>query len=515
MVNLTSSAATPFFYSAQLTAVTSGASASLGGINPALGVSADELQQEANGLFGSQGRRGPEGLPPAAHGWEKPQVQTAVVKLGGAPASPAPVPPPAPAPEAAAQPGAIAAPAAPEATVALQPAPVPEVEVLPPQEVTQASVASPEASYYEKRIVEMAKALHALASQPWPENSVALILLTGLPEEQVEAPVQPAAEQPQSPPQDIPATVAGTAATAGDDSVELRADVIRQVATGDGADAVALEGRIVQGIHTDRASAQPFEGRGFGYGRRFGRMQGNAFGHQNAPGRGRWQAQFANADSVSIRARHARNISTGGGDDAIAIQAGTLRGVRAGDGNDSIAVAATLVSRIRGGAGNDMISVAAQRALRDWQEGPAPAFNPGAPAAEKMRQALSNYAQVSGGSGDDQITLQVGETLAARGGSGDDRFTLQGGTVALQYSHGDGHDTVELTKGANAVVQLREMGASAYSASRDGDTLTLSFDTGGSITFTNVAQGGAIGVATDPNAPIALLHQPAALNATA
>ncbi|KIC39718.1 hypothetical protein RA26_03630, partial [Leisingera sp. ANG-M7] len=92
MVNLTSSTANPFFYSAQLTAVSSGARASLDGINPALGMSADELQQEANALFGSQGRRGPEGLPPAAHGWEKPQVQNAVVKLGGAPAVPAPAP---------------------------------------------------------------------------------------------------------------------------------------------------------------------------------------------------------------------------------------------------------------------------------------------------------------------------------------------------------------------------------------------------------------------------------------
>ncbi|MEW2911323.1 hypothetical protein [Leisingera sp. JC11] len=515
MVNLTSSAATPFFYSAQLTAATSGASASLDGINPALGMTADDLQQEANGLFGGHGRRGPEGLPPAAHGWEKPQVQNAVVKLGGTPAAPTPEVPP--------QTGAPAAQPAPEATVALQAAPAAAVEVLPQQEVTQASAAGPEASYYEKRIFEIAKALHALASQPWPQNSVALILLTGLPEEQPAATMQPRteqqpAEQPQAaaaPQQGIPAAVTGTAATAGGDTVELRADVIHGIATGDGADAVALEGRIVQGVHTDHAPAQPFEGRGFGYGRKFARMQGHPFGQHQAPGRGGWQAQFANADSVSIRARHARNISTGGGDDAIAIQAGTLRGVQAGKGDDSIAVAATLVSRIRGGAGNDVISVAAQRALYGWREGPAAAYNPDAPAAEKMRQALSTYAQVSGGNGNDQINLQVGETLAARGGSGEDRFTLQGGTVALQYSHGDGHDTVELADGANAVVQLREMGASAYSAERDGDTLTLSFDTGGSITFTNVAQGGAIGVATGPNAPIALLHQPAALNTMA
>ncbi|NSY37641.1 hypothetical protein [Leisingera sp. ANG59] len=511
MVNLTSSTATPFFYSAQLAAVTSGARASLGGINPALGLSADELQQQANSLFGGQGRRGPEGLPPAAHGWENPQVQNAVVKLGGTPAAPMPDAPP--------QSGTPAEQTAPEASVTLQPSPAPAespaAEVLPPLEVTQASAAGPEASYYEKRIFEMAKALHTLASQPWPEHSVALILLTGLPEKQPDAPVQPAAEQPQTPRQDIPATGTDTVGTAGDDTVELRANVIRQVATGDGADAVALEGRIVQGVHTDRMAARPFEGPGFGYGRRLNRMQGLALGHQHAPGQARRQEQFSNADSVSIRARHASNISTGGGNDAIAIQAGTLRGVRAGAGDDSIAVAATLVSRIRGGAGNDVISVAAQRALRGPNEGAAPVYNTDAPAAEKMRQALSSYAQVSGGSGDDQITLQVGETLAARGGSGDDRFILQGGTVALQYSLGDGHDTVELKEGANAVVQLREMGASAYSSTRDGDTLTLTFDTGGSITFTNVSQGGAIGVATGRNAPIALLHQPAALNATA
>ncbi|OED47008.1 hypothetical protein AB838_17075 [Rhodobacteraceae bacterium (ex Bugula neritina AB1)] len=519
MVNLTSSTTNPFFFSAQLTAVTSGARASLGGINPALGLSADELQQEANGLFGGQGRRAPGALPPAAHGWEKPQVQNAVVKLGGEPAASTSAPSPAPA-AAAPQTSAPAALPAPEATVTLQTAPAPAVELLPPQDVTQASTAGPEGGYYEKRIFEMAKALHTLTSQHWPQNSVALVLLTGQPGDQLQAPVQQPAEQPQQQavpqlPQGIPAEVTGPDATAGDDTVELRADVIRRVATGDGADAVALEGRIVQGVHTDRNTATPFDGRGFGYGRRFGAMNGLALGHQHAPGRERSQAQFENADSVSIRARHARNISTGGGDDAIAIQAGTLRGVRAGDGDDSIAAAATLVSRIRGGAGNDTIAVAAQRALRDWRDAPAAAYNPDASAAEKMRQALSNYAQVSGGSGDDQINLQVGETLAARGGSGDDRFTLQGGTIALQYSHGHGHDTVELTEGANAVVQLREMGASAYSTTRDGDSLTLTFDTGGSITFKNISQGGAIGVATDPNAPIALLHQPAALNATA
>ncbi|MBY6139207.1 hypothetical protein KUV26_07120 [Leisingera daeponensis] len=498
MVNLTSSTAPPFFFSAQLTAATSGASASLDGINPALGIAADDLQQEANGLFGDRRR---EGLPPAAHGWEKPQVQTAVVKLGGTNSAPTPSTP--------------AAQHATEATVALHSAPDTAVEVLPPWEVTQASAASPEASYYEKRILEMAKALHALSSQPWPQNSAALILLTGLPEATMQAEAEQQPQTAAAPQQAIPAAVTGTAATPSDDTVELRADGIHNIATGDGADAVALEGRIVQGVHTDRAPAQPFEGRGFGYGRSFANRQGHAFGHQHAPGRERWQAQFANADSVSIRARHARNISTGGGDDAIAIQAGTLRGVRAGAGDDSIAVAATLVSRIRGGGGNDVISVAAQRALQDRREVPAAAYSPDAPAAEKMRQALSTYAQVSGGNGNDQINLKVGETLAARGGSGDDRFTLRGGTVALQYSQGDGNDTVDLAEGANAVVQLRGMGASAYSASRDGDTLTLAFDTGGSITFTNVSQGGAIGVATGQDAPITLLHQPAALNAMA
>ncbi|MEX0304760.1 MAG: hypothetical protein AB3N24_20265, partial [Leisingera sp.] len=280
-------------------------------------------------------------------------------------------------------------------------------------------------------------------------------------------------------------------------TVERRADVIRGIATGDGADAVALEGRIVRGIHTDRDQAPGSDRRDF------------------APGRSRRQEQYANADSLSVRARHARNISTGGGDAAIAIQAGTLRGLRAGDGDDSIAVAATLISRINGGAGNDRISVAAQRALRDWNEGSRAPYNPDAPAAEKMRQALSGYAQVDGGSGDDLIELQAGETLTARGGTGDDRFMLKGGTVALRYSHGDGRDTVELADGANAVVQLQEMGASAYSATRDGDMLTLSFDTGGSITFTNLSSGGAIGVATGPDAPIALLHQPPSLNAKA
>jgi hypothetical protein len=286
--------------------------------------------------------------------------------------------------------------------------------------------------------------------------------------------------------------------------------VIRNIATGDGADALTLEGRIVRGIHTDRDMAQRVSLKDYSA----EMFEAMAEDMQ----RGRRGGQYANADSLSIRARHARNISTGGGDDAIAIQAGTLRGLRAGSGNDSIAVAATLVSRIQGGAGDDVISVAAQRALRT-PNGHMPGHSQGAKSGnavtDQMRAALSAYAQVDGGSGNDQINLQVGETLAARGGTGDDRFSLNGGTVALQYGHGDGHDTVALENGANAVVQLREMGASAYSATRDGDSLTLTFDTGGSITFNNLAAGGAIGVAAAPGAPIALLHQPPALDATA
>ncbi|KIC07810.1 hypothetical protein RA19_22045 [Leisingera sp. ANG-M1] len=474
MVSPIGSAANPFFYSAQLSAVTSGASASLNGINPALGLSADELQKEADALHGGHGRRGREGLPPAAHGWEKPQVQKALVKLGGAPAEAAPEPvqdEPEPAPGGM----TLKEQAAALAEEGLQPA------ALPPAEITPASAASPEASYYEKRIYEMAKALTALASLPWPQNSVALILITGLPGGAAEA------EPQAAPAPDL----------SGDDTIEQRADVIRGIATGDGADAVALEGRIVRGIHTDLDTGRPA-------------------GRDRAEGGWRQgQEPYANADSLSIRARHARNISTGGGDDAIAIQAGSLSGLRAGNGDDSIAVAATLVSRIKSGAGDDRISVAAQRALRGQHEGPAAPYDPDASAAQKMRQALSGYAQVDGGSGNDLIELQVGETLAARGGTGDDRFTLRGGTVALQYSDGDGNDTVELSGGANAMVQLKDMGATAYSMTRDGDTLTLAFDTGGSITFTNVSQGGAIGVATDVDAPIALLHQPPAVNATA
>ncbi|KIC18954.1 hypothetical protein [Leisingera sp. ANG-Vp] len=476
MVSPIGNTATPFFFSAQLSAVTSGASATLDGINPALGLSADDLQKEADAMHGGHGRRGREGLPPAAHGWDKPQVQKAVVKLGGAPAEPAPDPVAAE-PEPASGGMTLAEQAAALAEGSLQPAPAPSAEV------TEASAASLEASYHEKRIYEMSKALTALASLPWPQDSVALILITGLPGGAAEA-------EPQAAPA-VPSDLSG------DDTVELRADTIQRIATGDGADALALEGRIVRGIHTDRDTARPVE-------------RGSAEG-----GRRQRPEHYANADSLSIRARHARNISTGGGDDAIAIQAGTLRGLRAGDGNDSIAVAATLVSRIKGGAGDDRISVAAQRALRGPHEAGAAAFDPNASAAAKMRQALSGYAQVDGGAGNDLIELQIGETLAARGGTGDDRFKLSGGTVALQYAHGDGNDTVELASGASAVVQLREMGASAYTATRDGDILTLQFDTGGSITFTNVAQGGAIGVATDPGAPIALLHQPPALNATA
>lgn len=521
MVSLTSSAATPFFYSAQLSAQTSGAQASLSGINPALGLSADALQQEADALFGGGPTRA--AAPPAPPNGPDTPVQQASVQLGHAPANAAPAAPDAapaakPADPAAASttPGGMTLK---EQIAAL--AKDSQVTVVEPAlTVPQDSAPAPGVSYYEARIHEMSKALSALASLPWPQNSVALILITGLPGEQPGSPAQQAAPVPPVPvpvpppvtdPASAPVTPPITAADlSGDDSVEQRADVIRNIATGDGADALTLEGRIVRGIHTDRDMAQ----------RPALKMDSpeaiEALAERlRRGGRG---SQYANADSLSIRARHARNISTGGGDDAIAIQAGTLRGLRAGSGNDSIAVAATLVSRIKGGAGDDVISVAAQRALRT-PNGHIPGHSQGAKSGnaltDQMRAALSGYAQVDGGSGNDQINLQVGETLAARGGTGDDRFSLNGGTVALQYGHGDGHDTVALENGANAVVQLREIGASAYSATRDGDSLTLTFDTGGSITFNNLAAGGAIGVAAGPGAPIALLHQPPALDATA
>lgn len=61
MVNLTSSTAPPFFNSAQLSAATSGASASLEEINPALDLSAEAVQQEADALHGPPDPRLPRG----------------------------------------------------------------------------------------------------------------------------------------------------------------------------------------------------------------------------------------------------------------------------------------------------------------------------------------------------------------------------------------------------------------------------------------------------------------------
>ncbi|MGR3760147.1 hypothetical protein ACUXV3_08430 [Roseobacteraceae bacterium NS-SX3] len=437
----------------QIGAATKGAQATITGISPAAGTSAAELQEEADALaLSRKAGSAPWQIPApgqtqpaaAAEGDDGPDLAPSLKSAGTR---------------------ETAGPAASRAAEAPEEAAAPKGD---------APLAATSTDHYRAKILGMLKALAQLASGPDARNATALILLSG----NGSAAVSLRAQE-----------VEGLRTGAGNDAVTVQAGTIRSVSTGAGADAVALEGEVVDGVRTDP---------GGGARRYRGDWRNWDFAKADSPRQG-------SADSLAVRARHAANLYTGGGDDAIAVQAGTVNNIRAGRGDDGITVEAVLVTGIRGGAGDDAITVSAERSLET-----------GAPGRRWMQEAGWRAARqavdVDGGSGNDSITLHTRGSLTARGGTGDDEILLQGGNVALSYREGDGDDVVTLSGGANVVIRLDEL--DGYAITRGEDNLTLNFGDGQSITFENLSQGGAIAVAAGREDEVEMLHQPPRLDLT-
>lgn len=258
----------------------------------------------------------------------------------------------------------------------------------------------------------------------------------------------------------------------GSDAVSINARRVSGVSTGNDADSLTIVANLVERVHTDE---------GVPWGRDAG-------------------------DAVAIVADLVLGVSTGGGDDAIAITAGTVVGVDGGSGDDAISVLANVVAGIHGGDGHDVMSVDARVGRRDDMfDAQSLIRNSYTPTdlTDRMVWVTGLQAQVGGGAGDDAIAVRVEGTIGVSGGTGDDSIALQGGTVGLFYDIGDGHDSVTLAPGTEAVVQIN--GASGYSVEQGQDSLTLRIGAG-SITFAGLSQSGAIGVQFGVGRGVVLVH---------
>ncbi|EEW25713.1 hypothetical protein [Rhodobacter ferrooxidans] len=254
----------------------------------------------------------------------------------------------------------------------------------------------------------------------------------------------------------------------GSDAVTITAREVSGIFTGNDADAVSIIADVVRDVSTDAGDVDWIMASG---------------------------AIREAGDAVAIAARIVDGVSTGGDNDAIAVMAGVAVGLDAGAGNDAISVQSLVVGGISGGAGDDVITVDAaigQRLSRDPQEGGE--LDPVADktAAARMASALAWGSHVGGGDGNDAITVRAQSTIGIAGGAGDDTIALQGGTVGLYYRLGDGNDSVALAAGTEAVVQI---GAefTGFALEWGEDSLTLRLGEG-SITFTGTKAAGAIGL---------------------
>ena len=101
-------------------------------------------------------------------------------------------------------------------------------------------------------------------------------------------------------------------------------------------------------------------------------------------------------------------------------------------------------------------------------------------------------ADVTGGAGNDAISVWAERPIAVSGGQGDDVIALNGGQVGLFYDLGNGTDQVAFGAGTDVFVQISKE-LTGFSVEQGADTLTLRIGDG-AITFSGLMESGAIGV---------------------
>ncbi len=268
--------------------------------------------------------------------------------------------------------------------------------------------------------------------------------------------------------------------SAGQDAVALSAAHIHDVNTGRGSDALAIVAEAVSDIQTDHDPRSAYDG-----------------GH----------------DALAIRARVAQKLYTGAGQDALAVSAEALTEVDTGAGHDSLTLDVGLIGNLRTGSGDD--SVTARLTLGRSQAArlaPGQSYEAGSTVTQRMQNARSAYADILTGDGRDSLAIEVSQIVSLEGGRGDDSFALSGGgTVGLRYGAGDGHDSVTLTPGTEALIEIDSALAKDWSVTRDGDSLTVRLGSG-SIRFSGVTDLSAIGLAVTGQDGVTLLTAPQALD---
>jgi Ca2+-binding RTX toxin-like protein len=148
-------------------------------------------------------------------------------------------------------------------------------------------------------------------------------------------------------------------------------------------------------------------------------------------------------------------ISGGDGDDQISTQGGST--VDGGAGNDTINTAS--YSTVTGGDGDDRISAGGRSVVY------------GGAGADII--SIDNGEAHGGDGADTFMTSQRGNRI--EGGAGDDTIHLFGDTV-LNYSAGDGSDTIRIFYG-NSTLQLGEgFTAENTKISIEGNKAVISFD---------------------------------------
>jgi Ca2+-binding RTX toxin-like protein len=283
---------------------------------------------------------------------------------------------------------------------------------------------------------------------------------------------------------------------AGDDSITARGAAVR-VSGGDGNDTIDARGWAVMvagGAGNDVIVAT---------GGRWETEDGGDVSPDDASGR---CASCRRPDGIPLSM-----VSGGDGDDVITTTglAGALSG---GAGNDTInAVDGVVVvdggsgddvvtadhgfAFMYGGAGNDTLSSAFRGINAKVYAG----------AGDDVVVMSGRNMTLDGGTGNDRLELNQVEALVGvnfltgrvfydssevTGGLGDDELVFNGSAAVIRFHAGDGKDVIE---GANEHSRLLlGPGLSAEDAAFaiDGDTLTLSFTSGDSITFRNYLTAG-------------------------
>lgn len=257
----------------------------------------------------------------------------------------------------------------------------------------------------------------------------------------------------------------------GDDSISIDAMEVWSVNGGSGADAVAVAASAVWSVDGDKGS-----------------------------------------DALTVSAQDVHSVDGGAGDDAIAVHGGDVHVVQGGGGRDVVTVGAADLHAAYGGAGDDALTVTAGRAF----------VIDGGAGNDTISATGTSLNWVTGGDGDDVIMARAERVGRLDGGAGDDVMRLDAEDAGLVVGPNGGDDTLIVDRvGVLAIWVDRAAAGSAEAVSvrTEGDTTTLAFAGGGSLTLRGVDAAEAItlyfdGAADGAGTHLARLENGALVKAT-